>query len=229
MIKLTSKQAVAAFSLSLLMVTIGYARGVTEPVKAHIYRYKDAEGNLHIGRQIPPENYRYGYTALDEYGEVIEVVPPAPTKEERAAYEAEVRRKKHAHYQRARDDQLMKAYSSSSGAENARDRKLAQIDVMIDITRAKLAAMRVNYDREVEYAADMEREGKVPDRITLQNMADIEESMIQMEAHIEEKEKEKEGVLVEFEPIITRLKEIEARKKAAREGRSAHGSAAAGL
>lgn len=210
-----NKQACAALVLSLLMVTTGYARG-NEPVKAHIYRYKDAEGNLHIGRQIPPENYRFGYTALDEFGEVIEVVPPAPTAEERAAFEAKLDREKRVQHMRARDDQLLKAYSSASGAENARDRKLAQIDVVINITQAKIAAMRVNYDREVEYAADMERDGKVPDSRILKNMADIEETMLKMSAHIEQKEEEKLKVVAEFEPIIIRLQQIEAKRNAAR-------------
>jgi hypothetical protein len=214
MIRPILKQLSLVLIVSFFAAVTGYASGSKSPASAHLYRYKDADGNVHLGRQIPPENYRYGYTALDEFGDVIEVVPPAPTAEERAAYEEELRLKEQQSSKRLRDEQLMKAYSSASGAENARDRKIAQIDVMIDITRAKLAAMRVNYDREVEYAADMERAGKTPDRITLKNISDIEESMIKMEFEISEKEHEKEEVRAEFSPIVDRLKTIEAERAA---------------
>jgi len=214
MLILVFRQAAAMAALCLLTLTVCYARGENEPVAAHIYRYKDAGGNLHIGRQIPPENYKYGYTALDAFGEVIKVVPPAPTEGERAAFEEELRRKHMMEVQREEDKKLIRAYNSSIGAENTRDRKLAQLDVMIDITRAKLVALQVNYDREVEYAAEMERSGKTPDRVTLKNMADIEESMIQMEAYIEDKEKKKVEIHEEYEQIITRLKAIEVGREA---------------
>ncbi|MEJ2669843.1 MAG: hypothetical protein P8104_08955 [Gammaproteobacteria bacterium] len=201
-------------SVVFLFVTVSaFAADAQLPVRAYLYKYTDAEGALYIGRQIPPENYKYGYTALDEFGEVVEVVPPAPTPEEREAYEAEIRRQAEEKLQQQKDEQLLKTYSSSLDAINARDRKLAQVDVTIDITQAKLASFRVSYDRELESAAEAERAGKEPDARTLRNMKDIEQSMADLEAHVLEKQNEKILIHKEFEPLVARLKEIEAESK----------------
>jgi len=211
------KRLQSYFLIALMVFTpcvalAGKKKGQVEP---HVFKYKDADGNVHIGRQIPPENYKYGYTAMDEYGKVLKVVPPEPTPEEREAFKREMHEKKMAQELRHRDDQLKKTYSSVKDAISARDRKLSQIDIMSEIIRGKLAVLSANYDRVVQLAAALERDGRPVEERLLTEMSNLEKGIVELQESQKVKDDEKEKIKSDYEPIIDRLKYLYRGKKAA--------------
>ncbi len=184
------------------------AKKEEEGPKAHLYRYKNAQGNTAISKQIPPEFYKYGYEALDKRGRVIEIVPPAPSEQEQEKISKEQKAKRQALLQEKKDQQLLKTYSSAKDAIRVRDRKTSQIDVMIQITEAKISALRSDHDREVANAASLEREGKAVPEKSLAIMERLETQISEFEEYIKEKEQEKTEITTKYDRAIMRLKKI---------------------
>ena len=77
-----------------LTLTVLPLSGVAE----ELYRYTDDNGVVVLDRQVPPRFIANGYEVLDSHGRVKQVIPPAPTVEEREAQrrEQEARRKQDA-------------------------------------------------------------------------------------------------------------------------------------
>jgi len=93
---------------------------------ADIYRYTDERGTVVLSRQgVPPQFAGKGYQILNESGRVIKVVPRAPTVEEIQQQQAEQER-------RARDERLLRLYSSPEDIARAKQRKLAELDKVIE-------------------------------------------------------------------------------------------------
>lgn len=180
-------------------------------VQVHLYKYKDGDGNVYVSRQIPPENYKYGYTGLNELGEVILEVPPEPTEEDRRNYTLKIERKLEAERRAKDDEMLLKTHSSSKDALRARDQKMKQIDVMIEIIRAQISSKQLDYDMLVERAAAIEKKGDEPEAGVVEELAAIEAEIAEMDLSIEAKEQEKRQVREEYVPIVKRLKQVESR------------------
>ena len=135
--------------LLALVVSVSSYFGVVELAKAEgkdtLYRYRDEKGRVVMANQIPPEYVKFGYSILNRHGQVIKEVPRAPTEEELRAMKAagtvkaEVEAQKRR--QQAEDAQLLRTFSSAEDAERAMERKLAALDVIIDITKGNISRL----------------------------------------------------------------------------------------
>ena len=94
--------------------------GMATHAAANMYRYTDENGQVVISSTIPQEATKRGYDILGSNGRVIETIPPAPTKEEIAAREAEKQRQKELAEQREKDRQLLKRFSHPDQAVKAK-------------------------------------------------------------------------------------------------------------
>jgi hypothetical protein len=130
---------------------------------AELYRYVNDRGVVVLDRLgVPPEYIAKGYEVLSEQGRVIQVVPPAPTAEER-------QRLLSAQAQATSDAQLLRLYSSVDDVERARKRKLAELDGVIGVARGNLLSLRTQQSNLQSQAADHERAGReVPENLLVQ-------------------------------------------------------------
>ena len=95
------------------------------------YRYVNEEGVKVLDTSIPPEYVQNGYEILNKNGQVIEVVPPAPSEEEIA--EKQTEQEILFHY-----ELLRKRYSNVSSIESARKRKLENLETSISIIKGNI-------------------------------------------------------------------------------------------
>jgi hypothetical protein len=132
----------------------GLASGV------ELYRYVNDKGVVVINRLgVPPEFIAKGYEVLNEQGRVLQVVPPAPSMEERKRLVAEQARAKS-------DAQLRRLYSTPEDVERARERKLDELDGLISLSKGNLLSLRTQQANLQSQAADHERAGRpVPDQL----------------------------------------------------------------
>ena len=130
---------------------------------AELYRYVNDKGVTVLDRQGVPHQYiGKGYEVLNEQGRVVRVVPPAPTPEE-------VRRMLKAKEQAKSDAQLLRLYTSVDDVDRARNRRLAELDGLIGVTRGNLQSLRTQQDNLQRQAADHERAGRqVPEELVKQ-------------------------------------------------------------
>lgn len=118
-----------------------------------LYRFTNEKGVKVLHHSIPPKYAQNGYEVLNESGQVIKVVPPAPTEEEAAAKEAQ--RQMLAHY-----EDLKRRYSSLQDIEAAKNRRLETIETSISIIRGNISGLNSQLESIMGKAADAERAGK---------------------------------------------------------------------
>ena len=127
-----------------------------------LYRYKDDNGIQVLNSSIPNKYIGNGYEILNRQGQVIEVVPPAPTKEELA-------KQKITDSILQRYIILRRKYSSIEDIKRAKQRRLDNIDTNIAILNANLSGLKTRIQNLMSDAARKERAtGNVPKVITNQ-------------------------------------------------------------
>lgn len=104
---------------------------------AQLYRYQNDQGVTVVDWYIPAAYASRGYEVLNESGQVMKVVPRAPTDSELAEQAAEARERQLAEEaeraQRERDTFLLRRYSSTDDIAAARDRAIRELDIRIAI------------------------------------------------------------------------------------------------
>ena len=112
------------------------AMGPSTAAQAELYRYVDDKGVVVLDRHgVPPQFIGRGYEVLNDQGRVTQVVPPAPTAQERKLLlEAKARAET--------DAQLLRLYASVADVERAKARRLSELDSIIGITRGNLQSLR---------------------------------------------------------------------------------------
>jgi hypothetical protein len=195
--------------LSVFFTAAVWAASAPKESQNTMYRFKNADGVWELTYQLSTEAYQAGYQVL-QGGQVIETVPPPPTEaqlKERAVAEEVARQKKE---QDTKDQQLLKTYSSVDDAVRARDRKVNQMQVMTEITQARIHQMQADNEKLVADAANAQQLGlSVYD--TIVNKIQVNEKEIdRLQKFINAKNQEKQAALDEFQAIIDRLKFLNA-------------------
>jgi hypothetical protein len=179
---------------------------------ANIYRYVDASGRTVFNSMIPPEYVRNGYTVLNEQGQVVEVVPPAPTAQEIAAREAQAlarqAEEEALREQMEADNLLLRLYRSPEEISRKRDERLQQLDAQIaglNVTIQKLDDEILRLEQAVENARanQLEPAATVLDSLSSKT-AERERFTTQRDAVLIDKDK----VASDAERDIARLREL---------------------
>ena len=132
--------------------------------KVRMYKYKDKDGVTVIKDFLPSEVVPRGYSIVDKYGNVIEVVSRVKTKEEKAA---EKLRKKQAAEEEAkirkqlkRDNELLRQFTTKVDIVRARENQLNSIRVEIGIRASNTNRIKRQLKKYQSKAADFERRGQ---------------------------------------------------------------------
>lgn len=178
------------------------ARNEENSPQGAFYRYTMPDGRQEVGRQVPAEAVSNGYEVLDKRMRVIRTVRSALT-------DAEIEVKQRLTEQRESDEKLLQTFATSEDAERARDRKVAALDLIVNINKGNITRLNLEYETLAGVAAAKLRKGQeVPEHVN-SNMASIDRQIQDAKAHIQSKEEEKDAVFQSYQPDIDRLKEIE--------------------
>ena len=144
-----------------------------------LYRYRNAQGVQVLDRLgVPAEFIGNGYEVLNEQGRVIDVVPPAPSAEERQRL---VEEKAKA----GSDAQLMRLYSTVEDVDRALSRKLVEVDGLITVAKSNQRSLRTQQRNLQSQAAELERSGRpVPEHLIVQ-MKNLKSEQLQLDKDIE--------------------------------------------
>lgn len=159
--------AVAGFALMLVgALAQAFAESAPEIL---LYRYTDSRGVTVLDRQgVPSEYIGKGYEVLNQQGRVVQVVPPAPTVQE-------VRQAQAARIQADADAQLLHLYSSVDDVDQARARKLAELDALIASSQGNIDGLATQLGTLQAQAADQERAGRQVPAALLDQMDNLRE------------------------------------------------------
>ena len=145
---------------------------------AQLYRYTDEQGRVVLDRQgVPPAAVSRGYDVISPQGRVLRSVPPALTADERAEQEKKQQQDKS-------DAQLLHLYSSVADIDQARDRRLMELDGVMSISRGNLLSLNGKRQAVLAQAAAHERAGRAVPKELLQQMKSLEREERGMNARL---------------------------------------------
>ncbi len=175
-----------------------------------MFRYVNEAGVRVMSHQIPPQYVANGYEILSRSGQVLRVVPPAPTEEE-AARLAEERRL--AEEQAQRDRELRRRYGSVAEIEAARDRVLQELQFSINVLQGNLSGVRSLIEEHESRAANFERAGREVPEATLETIAGLQREEVTILEYIRQREQEYQSTGERFESDMERFRELQAQRQ----------------
>ncbi len=184
------------FTISLLLcVSACFA---TTLVAGKLFRWVDAEGNVHYSDKVPPQHSRNERRQLDKRGFEIDRVDKAKSKEEIARQEELKRlraeKQRLIERQKKKDDVLLATFRTEDDLLMASNGRIASIDAIIQITRTSIRQMKHRLAHFQKRAADLERQGKQISHNLLKSMDTNRVQLQNAYASIITKEQEKEVV-----------------------------------
>lgn len=189
--------APALFALSVLMV------GESVFAAGYLYRYVDENGTPVIGRSIPPEHARLGYTVLTEQMRVVRVVPPQLSGE---ALEQKIAEEERQRALKELDDYLKSHYNTPQDVEAARDRKVGELSLFIESKKKTLNQVKASLDEATAQAANIERRGQeIPPRI-IDNIQALQGNVLEEEERLENMREELTETRMRFAEMIERMR-----------------------
>ena len=174
-----------------------------------MYRYTTPDGNLALSATLTQQAIHSGYQVLDHKGQVLKEVAPAPP-EAQARLRREMEAKRRAEQQAARDEELKRLYAGPEDAERARERQVDALELKIGYARNTLGQLEDKRDAEVRDAARAERAGRAVPEGTREAIRRYNRRMEDTRAEIEAYQRDIEAVRKQYEPIIERLRQLEA-------------------
>jgi hypothetical protein len=137
---------------------------------AQFYRWIDEQGNTNINSHIPPEFVKNGYEVIDDKGNLIKVVAPEISEEERRTREEN---RINSEMQQARDNELLKLYRSPDDVDRAMKTWLSRMDMEIRVKESRIRIKESEFDKLQSRAANLEKSGRKVDDDILQQMEAI--------------------------------------------------------
>lgn len=174
-----------------------------------LYRYRNAQGNVVVGYQVPVESIGGGYEVLNNEGMVIKVVPRALTPAEREIEDAENRREQEAREEQERlrrwDESLMLRYSTVDDIEDAKRRALGDLQIRMSILKGNRRALKQKVENYQTQAANMERSGMAVDVERLRAIEILQSEIVSTERDIKDRQREIEELETAYNADIERF------------------------
>lgn len=192
-----------AWGLSLL--TVGtYADTITT-----IKKCKDATGQWHYGDTAAADCAQSAVTVMTDEGTTKKVIAAPPTaqelKERKAHQEVEEAEQQKAKEQARKDALLLSTYGSENDITYIRDRKIAQVETIIQASNETLKSLRAALAR-METQAN-ESKGDV-DKTTVKNIEQTKAQIARHEGLIAEKQQEQGALREQYAKELQRYREI---------------------
>lgn len=178
--------------LGLLICLVTVATTVNA---GQFYRWVDNEGNVFIQNYIPPEYVKGGYEIIDDAGNILRKVAPEISLEERRANEAA---KISEEMQRARDQELLKAYRSPTDVDRTMTTWLSRMDMEVRVKENRIRVKENEFNTLQSRAADQERAGQAVDPELVAQMKNIRLEIENFELEIREVELRQDESRSEF-------------------------------
>ncbi|AKH20908.1 DUF4124 domain-containing protein [Sedimenticola thiotaurini] len=172
---------------------------VASPLEAaKIYRWVDAEGNVHLSDRVPAEHVGNARSELSESGRELKRVQAAKTPEE-IAREKELEKlraeqQRLIEIQRAKDQVLLRTFRTEDDLLMARNGKLAAIDSNINVIRSNIRRMKNRLAEMQQSAAARERQGQPLSQNLLKDIENTRSQLRDSYTTIIQKEQEKESI-----------------------------------
>lgn len=172
------------------------------------YRYTNDKGHTVISNTLPSQYARKGYEILDSRGQVLNIVAPALTAEQKRALaqQEEALRKKDA--QKARDNELLSLYSSPDEARSALKRQVDELKTQVQLTEGVNVRLRSSLKNKREQIGRIEKAGNpIPEKLS-NSLQELLNDLSFNEQAINQLKNKMEQLRLDFHTDIKRLEAL---------------------
>jgi len=174
-----------------------------------MYRFRNAEGIMVVGYQVPPEAVSGGYEVLNDKGMVVKVVPRELTDEERKERDAEERLQREAAEEQERlrkwDESLMLRYSTVADIEDAKRRAMGNLEIRLAILKGNRRGYKQQVENYQAQLADAERAGEKVDVEHLREIENLQQQIVGIDKDIAKREQEIAEISESYDADIERF------------------------
>lgn len=197
-----------------LLVLISFFISNVDATPPTIKCWTNESGVKECGSAIPPQYASQGHEEMNTKGEIIKQIGHEKSAEERKtlvekeqqALEAQKRSKE----QEAQDRKLLDLYPSESDIEAAKNGKLESIKASVDVTQKQLNFYLLSL-KEAEKTINLP-DLKKEEKIKLEtHIITLKEQSSKFQQSIDNKKKESEAVIKEYDDYLLRHREIKRR------------------
>lgn len=183
------------------------------PVHAKMYKWVDAQGNVHYTDTLPPSAAAQGNAEMSKAGNVVKKTESAEEKRKRLAEEAEAaERKKVADEQARRDRALLSTYTTEQEIDLSRDRALEHHNLAIKSAQARLKQLEPSANELAKKIQAVTKNGK-PAPAHLQQQYDAKRAEVEeTQRIIKTNEEAMVAVRERFEAERLRFRELSAKR-----------------
>jgi hypothetical protein len=191
------------------LLAAGIASGVQA---ANIYKYLDENGRTVFNSSVPPDRVKYGYTIMNERGQVIEVVPRQLTPEEiaarNAAEELRLAEEEATRKQQEADSLLLRTYTSPDEIIAQRDVRVMRLDSRIIELTGNLSKVDAEVTRLTQLVEAAKTAGTAADAATVAKLEEQTAERLSLQNEITVVEAEKQDEIAMAERNAQRLTEL---------------------
>lgn len=166
---------------SLCLVGLACLLGSQVVSAKKMYRWVDEHGNTIFSDQVPPEHIQYRRESLNEKGRVVEVTPPAKTREQQMREkQLDALRKAQEKIiveQQLHDKVLLSTYRNIDDMQAILENKLKTLEIQKSVMQSNMERLKDQLERQQKRAAAYERDGKKFPKILLEDIKSIEEKI----------------------------------------------------
>ncbi len=186
---------------------------MAQPATAGKFKcWTNNDGVKECGSYVPAEYSQKRIETRSESGRVIEVDKRARTKAELAEIVRLAKLKKiedeKIAAQKKSDDILLNTFSSERDINMLRDSKVNVIEGIITVTNSNNKALRKKLEKLQKKAANIERRGKKPPQVVLDDIKAIEKRIQKNVKSIKLKHAEQKTIRAKFDKDLKHFKEL---------------------
>ncbi|MFP5350823.1 MAG: hypothetical protein ACLGHO_13425 [Gammaproteobacteria bacterium] len=183
----------------------GHAAATQDGGKIH--KCQDATGKWHYGDTASEACAKSKITIMSEQGIAKREIAPPPTEAD-LQQRADLREQEERAKEQAKHDELLlSSYAHEADVLYVRDRKLSQLESLINASEETLKSLRAALARMETQAAEEQKSGKVSEQTT-KGLEQTRAQITKHEAAIATKRKEQDVVRARAETDLARYREL---------------------
>lgn len=209
-------RAVPLLLVSALTLAFAASAGAQAPGKKKLYRWTDAQGNVHYTDALPPEAAKAARDTLNEGGMAVEHQARAPTDEERAAQQAEAAKNAEANRiaeeQKKMDTVLVSSYPTEADLKRAYDERFDLLEQSVESARVGIRSQEKSLSDLLAHAGELERGGKPVPPTVVESIGRSRAQVADQRAYLAKREAERTALQAEFDSLLARYRTLTADK-----------------
>jgi hypothetical protein len=180
--------------------------------KKKLYRWTDANGEVHYTDALPPQAASDARDTLNSSGRPVSHTERAPTEEERVVLEAEAARleqeKRLADDKAKMDAVLVASYPSEVELERAYKERFDLIEQSVESARVGIRSQEKSLTDLLSHAGDLERNGRNVPAAVIESIGKTRAQVADQRDYLAKREAERAALRKEYEDLLARYRHL---------------------